>query len=190
VNYQKLVQGMVCLALVPMLMTGCGGGQAELTKMPTSIPATPTPLPELDLARLTELKNDQGPVYSLTWSPEGNVLAAAGYGQVKLWNVEAGEKLSTLEGHTSYVWGVAWSPDGRMLASASEDGTVRLWDAKIYEELTTLETGWAFCVAWLPDGGQLAVGDSSGQVQVWDIETSQLSYSLKRQSETPIISTA
>jgi WD40 repeat protein len=83
VNYQKLVQEMVYLALVPILMTGCGGGQAELTKMPTSIPATPTPLPDLDLPRLTELKNDQGPVYSLTWSPEGNVLAAAGYGQVK-----------------------------------------------------------------------------------------------------------
>jgi WD40 repeat protein len=155
VNYQKLVQEMVCLALVSILMAGCGGGQAELTKMPTSIPSTPTPLPELDLPRLTELKNDQGPVYCLAWSPDGSVLASAGYGQVKLWNAEAGEELQTLEGHTSYVWGVAWSRDGRVLASASEDGTVRLWDAKTYEELTVLETGWAFCVAWSPDGSQI-----------------------------------
>ena len=124
-NYQKLVQKMVYQALIAMLMAGCGGGRTESTNTPTSVPPTPTLSSALDLPKLAELKSDQGPAYSLAWSPEGNVLAVAGYGQVKLWNAETGEELNTLEGHTSYVWGVAWSPDGRILASASEDGTVK-----------------------------------------------------------------
>src|SRR5262249_50063026 len=45
-----------------------------------------------------------------------------------LWDLERGQQVARLPGHTSFVWSLAFSPDGATLASGSGDATVRLWD--------------------------------------------------------------
>ena len=79
---------------------------------------------------------------------------------VRLWDVQTGEQLRTLEGHTDGVTSVAFSPDGNTLASGSDDNTVRLWDVQTGEQLRTLEghTGSVNSVAFSPDGSTLASG--------------------------------
>ena len=57
-----------------------------------------------------------------------------------LWDVNTGESLHTLSGHTNQVWSVSFSPDGRTLVSGSHDQAIKLWDVETGECLKTLKT--------------------------------------------------
>jgi WD40 repeat protein len=46
---------------------------------------------------------------------------------VKVWTAATGE-IQTLRGHRSWVHSVSFSPNGQRIASASQDGTVKIWE--------------------------------------------------------------
>jgi WD40 repeat protein len=49
---------------------------------------------------------------------------------IRVWNIETGTCLHTLQGHTSYVTSLVLSSDGKRLYSGSKDNTIRVWNTE------------------------------------------------------------
>ena len=134
-------------------------------------------LPLNSFAQLT--LETSGLVFSVAFSPDGNTLASGEgteeYGMIRLWNVQTGEPLRSLEGHSGVVLAVAFSPDANTLASGSADTTIRLWDIQTGETQRTLEghTDWVRSVAFSSDGGTLASGSDDSTIRLWDVQTGE-----------------
>lgn len=65
----------------------------------------------------------------LVFSPDNDVLVNGRVsGEIQLWDVITGNKLTTLSGHTARVETLKFSPDGKTIVSTGADGTILLWD--------------------------------------------------------------
>ncbi len=114
-------------------------------------------------------------VYSITLSPDGNVLATAGADStIRFWNVQDGQEVQQLHGHKGQISCLAFSPDGRILASTGEDKTVRLWQYSTGQQERCLEshTDLVLSLAFSPNGDYLTSAGHDG-IRLWDMQRGQ-----------------
>jgi WD40 repeat protein len=135
-------------------------------------------------AELLTLKAD-GSFLSVAYSPDGERLARANGGGVKVWDAKTGQELLNLKDGGMRV---VFSPDGKRLASGAKGSTVKVWDANNGKELLRLRVRHAewfpgFSLSFSPDGKRLATASTiwddtkeawvAGEVKVWDAQTGQ-----------------
>ncbi|OWK39338.1 WD40 repeat domain-containing protein [Fimbriiglobus ruber] len=99
--------------------------------------------------------------------PAAVVILARKTNDLILWNVQLGESIAVLRGHTGYVETAAFSPDGQTLATGGD--CVRLWDAVTGHSRGVLRTssGDVGHVAFRPDGRALATGRFEHPICLW-----------------------
>lgn len=92
---------------------------------------------------------------------------------LKVWDLESGEDLCTLTGHTGRVTAVAVTLDGHHVISSSWDRTLKVWSLKNKQVLCTLKghTDKVTAVAVTSDGQRAISASTDHTLKVWDLDS-------------------
>ena len=138
------------------------------------------------------IPSDKDIIQSLAISPNDQLYATGGFGDIKIWDGKNGKLLQTLPVSDLPCWGLAISPNGNYMATAQggggTPGKVNVWEVdyaaikqgkppvRKYRELKE-KVGDGAYVAFHPDSTFLAVacgefiGQQHGQVHLYDLSS-------------------
>ncbi|KIH63568.1 WD domain, G-beta repeat protein [Ancylostoma duodenale] len=144
----------------------------------TALPARCTPeTPNVIKSSIrSSIQAHDSAIRAMTWSHNEQWLVSADHeGFIKYWQPNM-NNVHMYQAHKDEpVRGLSFAPTDIKLASASDDGTVRIWDfARCIEERAMRGHGSEVrCVAWHPSKGMIATGsrDSQQPVKLWDPRT-------------------
>ncbi len=90
---------------------------------------------------------------------------------LKVWDMESGTVLKTLEGYTRWVTAVAALQDGKCAISATQDDTIKIWNIESGNVLVSFDgDSTPFCCAVSLDGKTIVAGEDSGRVHFLRLE--------------------
>jgi WD40 repeat protein len=116
-------------------------------------------------------------IFALDYRPDGKLIAAGGYKEVRLLDPANGKALATLSGHVETVRSVAFSKDGKLLAAAgglpARKGEVKIWDVDQRSVVKTISghSDCIYAVAFSPDGKTIATSSYDKLIKLWDVAT-------------------
>jgi WD40 repeat protein len=110
---------------------------------------------------------------ALSFSPNGQLLAATIQLEVFLWDINAGKLWGEPLGHLDRVVSLDWSPDGSQLLTSGLDRTARIWDVATGRSVREFQHSHDVTDAVFgPSGGIIATMDEEG-TRLWDAQTGQ-----------------
>ncbi|MCP4580409.1 MAG: DUF4365 domain-containing protein [candidate division Zixibacteria bacterium] len=154
------------------LLHACPVSKEETAKAPTDEII-------IDQARMV-LGGHTESVLGVTITPNSKTAITASYdSNLKVWDIESGQCLTTLIGHEGSIRHVTIAPDGNTVISNSVDMTLRIWDLKtgFSRTINNVEANsWSAAIS--PDGKTVVSADNGNNVGVWEIKTRKLVSSL------------
>jgi WD40 repeat protein len=118
-----------------------------------------------------QIKIEEG-VRPVVLSPDGATLAVGceKNGGIRIFNINDGSLVKTLEGHSKNIFSLAFNSDGSRLVSGAADKTVRIWDVSSGAQLQSVEVPdhWVQPVVFMNDGKSFATGTQDGTVRFFE----------------------
>ncbi|OUC16339.1 MAG: hypothetical protein B0A82_02105 [Alkalinema sp. CACIAM 70d] len=133
---------------------------------------TATCLRVLDPASVTNRSKVGHRITALLFSQEGRYLIGAGsQAQVQIWDLQPPQPTCTVLSHPGAV-ALALHPSLPLLASASQNGTVKLWDLPTLDCRATWSTPTSYHsnLVFSEQGEFLAIGADNSTCTVWTVE--------------------
>ena len=115
-----------------------------------------------------------GFVSALDLSPDGRTLATASWDHsIRLWDLEKGTHLATINGHAAEVWSLFFANQGQSLGSAAKDGAVNIWPIGPKAKQEVLEGPWR-PIRFARESPVFAALNPNGNVSILDLDTHEL----------------
>lgn len=133
-------------------------------------------------AALNEPFTNQSDGDSVTFSPDGRLVAFDDFGGIHIWNLQAKRQqrlITEVKRMDNSAHALAFNPEGQWLAAAGSfprdprDDNARIWDVGTGQLVHTL-TGHSFTVndvQFSPDGRWLVTGSADGTARIWDAKS-------------------
>ncbi|KAF9916022.1 hypothetical protein BX616_004801 [Lobosporangium transversale] len=118
------------------------------------------------------------PQRKISFSPSSQLMVVgSAKGAISMVDLESGNILHVLEGHTGRITAISYSCDGQYVASSSVDTTVRLWDPESAQCLAIIPYvgGYVEALVWnvSEEGCFLVTGHDDGSIRMWQIAKSE-----------------
>ncbi len=136
-----------------------------------------------NLSLVNTLVGHKSKVLSVVMSPNGKMIVSGGdcdddkcHGNLTLWDVLTGVKITNLDGHFENVNTVAISSDGKILVSGSDDKTIKVWNLQTNRLIYTLtgHTDVIHSLAISADNKTLVSASDDKSIKVWDLTRGKL----------------
>ncbi|RWR89439.1 cell division cycle 20.2, cofactor of APC complex [Cinnamomum micranthum f. kanehirae] len=122
------------------------------------------------IEELTEVKEDDGPITSVSWAPDGlHIAVGLNNSEVQVWDSLKLKKVRSLRGHSARVGSLSWN--GSILSTGGRDSKIFNHDVRIDNHILSQLDGHEQEVCglkWSLSGKQLASGGNDNLLYIWD----------------------
>ncbi|XP_046415394.1 WD repeat-containing protein 61-like [Neodiprion virginianus] len=112
-------------------------------------------------------------VVSVAVNSDGTKCASSSLdSSLRLWDLDTGEKVSSIDVGPVDIWTVVFSPDDKFIVSGSHAGKIHLYGTESGKQEQTLDTRggkFTLSVAYSPDGKYIASGAIDGIINIFDV---------------------
>jgi WD40 repeat protein len=134
---------------------------------------------DLERGQLIRTLRTFGKLRAVAMTPDGRLAVASSSDwlfslgpMLQVCDLERGERIRNLVGHSGEIRAVAVTPDGQRAVSGSDDRTVKVWDLERHQLVRAGERHWLglWAVTVTPDGKYAISGSEDRTLKVWDLK--------------------